>query len=331
MEVILFLAKICIGKDVFMGIELVCQQLQRLCRLIPIAAVLVHIDRSAQFVEHQDAVFFCLCYNPFTLVFFFECLHELLSQFHVLQFVHRLVHITLFVEVEDFLHFGIEFALVDASHRVSTVTQVVHDTFTFLFQFLKTLLIVGRFLLEGGDLPLVTLGNGLKTYIVVVLLANIEVLLIAHDERKLPLKGGPLVHLFFVEHNQSLAERLFLEGQFLSCPEVLKLYGKSAIRLTDGRTFGIRHCKAHIGHRILRFGLIVIQIRDALLGVGFRKKDGCKEQRDTKGKYFLHHVNCIYLFTEKSWTKVPLPMTSAYLSSSTSLLNFFVLNFLFIA
>ena len=145
------------------------------------------------------------------------------------------------------------------------------------------MLVVGRFPLEGSNFPFVALGDGLKTYIIVVLLADIEILLVAHDEGELSLEGGPPVHLLLVEHHQPLTERLFLEGQFFSGPEILKLNGKRTISPTDGRPFGIRHREAHIGHRILRLGLIVIQIGDALLGVGLGKKHGCREQREAKG------------------------------------------------
>ena len=115
-----------------MRVQPVCQQFQCFCRLIPITAVLVHINRGVQLVEHQNAVFCRLCYDSFTFTFFVQRLDELLLQLHVLQLLHRLVYITLFVKVKHFLHVVIEFTLINAGHRVGTVAQVVHDAVALL-------------------------------------------------------------------------------------------------------------------------------------------------------------------------------------------------------
>ena len=152
------------------------------------------------------------------------------------------------------------------------------------------MLVVSGFAFECGDFLFVALSDGLEAYVVVVLLAGIEVLLVAHDEGEASFEGGPSVHLFLVEHDEALAEGLFLEGQFFSCSEVLKLDGEGAVCPTDGRAFGVCHREAHIAHRLLRLGLIIIQIGDALLGVGFGKEQGGGEQRDAKGECFLHYM-----------------------------------------
>ena len=134
------------------------------------------------------------------------------------------------------------------------------------------------------------MGDRLKAYVVVVLLAGVEVLLAAHDEDEPPLEGGPVVRLLLVEHGEARTERLLGEGEPLALIEVSKLQRECAVGLAC-RRLRIRHIEAHVANGFLRLGLIIIEVRNALLGVGLGKGEGGDTQEGQADKKCSFHTN----------------------------------------
>jgi len=138
------------------------------------------------------------------------------------------------------------------------------------------------------------LGDGLEADVIVVLLAGVEVLFAAHDEGEPPLEGGPVVRLLLVEHGEAGAERLLGEDKVLARPEVLEGQCESAVGPACG-WLGIGHGDAHVADGFLRLGLIVIEIRDALLGVGFAEGEGRGTKEGQADKKCSFHTKISWL------------------------------------